>query len=1447
MVLDALASYVGDMLKKVAEEELGMRLGVSGEIDKMGDKLRDLKNFLADADRRNITDESVQEWVGQLKRAMYEATDILDLCHLKAMEHGPSTVHVHAGCFNPLLFCMRNPLHAPEVGTRIKALNKRLDTIKARSAAFNFINLGSYEDRHSTRGHASRASREMSAELDRSGVVGEKIEEDTRALVARILQTRTEANNNITVVAIVGRGGIGKTTLVQKVFNDEAIQGAFIKKIWLSINQNFSHAELLRRAIVEAGGDHRPAGDAMVALHRTLIDALIGHKTLLVMDDVWDHRAWEGVLKIPLVNAVASGSQVIITTRDEGVARGMTATWPYHHVDTLGPEDAWSLLKKQVHSSQIDEDHINTLKGIGLKIIQKCGGLPLAIKVVGGLLRKRGGQPREWEQVLDDSKWSTTKMPQELSYALYLSYEDMPPYMRQCFLYYSLLPKNRMFGVQEVIAMWISQGFIHENSNDLEESGRTCYNELVSRNLIEPDKWYIDLSVCSMHDVVRSFAHYLTRDESLIARNADATILTELKTKKFIQLSIETNLLQPDGLDWKSLKEQRSTRTLISTIQMKMNHIDLLVTFSSLRTLHIEYADVAALVELLHQLKHLRYLALLHTDISILPVNIGKMKLLQFFDIRGCKNLVNLPDSIVQLGQLRFLGLANVSKIPRGFRGLTSMRSLSSFQGHMDGDRCSLDELGPLSQLRYLNLVQLESVPAATHAANAKLGEKMHLIDLSLFCTSSLGDNGLVKEKGVSKEEQQRIEKVFDELCPPPSVEKIYIHGYFGQQLPSWMMSTSMVTLNNLKALLFSDLAFCTQLPNGLCRLPYLQFLQVRRAPCIRRVGTGFLQAPTAPFPRLNEMILIGMVEWEEWEWEEQVQAMACLEQLVLYDCKLRCVPPGLASNARALKKLVIHNVKHIKYLENFPFVVELRVIAIPDLERITNLPNLQKLIIVNCPKLKLLESVAALDKLALEDHAMEKLPEYMRGIAPRHLQLDCRLWLLASVAGGQSGPEWDKFSHVEHVKAYAPDGNNQRKWYVNVLYTRSNSFTLDSNIGRSTVFEDTLSSSMVDPQGFESVYKMRRSTFNYVCSLVRIPFFEDTMASDCTFVDGTVMSLQDLVAVALRVLGSSEPPEIVGSSIGLNKSTASLVTQWFARAMYGRAGMHHARWPYSSSEKEEIKRKFEKLHGLPNCCGVVHTAQIKFGAKSHDHEEHGSMLFQALVDPDMRLSDILLRPSDSMDQCSILQDSQLFKECENGVTLNGSKLRVSSGGGTEVGEYFVGDVGYPLRPWLLTPYQLESGHSDSDYKKEFNRRHSEATDVVMLRALARLKDTWKCLQGEGLCPSNEDEMLLTINACCMLHNIVIDMEEEEGAGMPSDQEQDTVGQVRQIADEDAVRVRDALSQHLVESGVHTMAEEEEQQDVVPAASGSGDENKEEQEARRRQKADQGKEKVHDC
>ncbi|KAM0923313.1 hypothetical protein ACQ4PT_005618 [Festuca glaucescens] len=1450
MVLDAFASYLQSMLTEMATEEVHMLLGVSTEIDKMNDKLKDLKYFLADADRRNITDKSVQKWVAQLKLAMYEAADILDLCQLRAMEQGPSTRDL--GCFNPLLFCMRNPAHAHNIGTRIKALNEKLDTIKNRSAAFSFINLGSYEHRN-TRVHASHSgirNRETSGEFDRLGVVGEKIKEDTRAIVD-IMLTEKEGNTNIMVVAIVGVGGIGKTTLAQMVFKDEIINAEFDKTIWLSVNQNFDKVDLIKKIITLAGGEYG-GGTALAMLQPILTTTVKGKKLFIVMDDVWSSTACGDMLGRHLANVVARGSRILITTRDERVARGMKAMRPYHRVNKLEEDDGWSLLKNQIVSCETDGHEIDTLKDIGLQIVAKCDGLPLAIKVLGGLLCQKEKTHHEWKMVLDDSIWSVNEMPEELNHAIYLSYEDLSSCIKQCLLYYSLLPKSAVFGEDDIIGMWIGEGFLHGTSDNLEELGTKCYKELIVRNLIEPDAKYVDQSVCSMHDVVRSFAQFVSRDEALATHSGETNIGSKLSGHKFLRLSLESKSLESDafffempampqtmhqsmhtadfesnGLDWSSLQTQTILRTLILVGHISMKSADFLAHFPSLRTLYTYSTGVDELAKYLHEFKHLRYLSLEKSHISSLPDNLGKLKFLQFISLSGSKQLSKLPDSIVQLSQLRYLNFngTNICSIPRGFCVLTNLRIVIGFPAIEDGDWCSLEELGPLYQLTKIRLGGLENVTVPSSAAKATLAGKVHLTTLGLSWHSRLRDDGKIKEEDiVSQEEQQKTEKVFDELCPPPNLDILSITGYFGRRLPTWMMSSSVAPLKFLRFLMIEDLACCTLLPDGLCQLPYLEFIQINRAPAIKRIGHEFLQSNhhqslvpsnvAVAFPRVHEMNLLRMVEWEDWEWVEAVQAFPVLRDLGLQHCKLTSLPPGLSSQARALNKLVMQYVQGLTYVENFASLVRLKVGALPELERINNLPRLQILDIERCPKLNVVEGVDVLQTLFLKDEDMETLPKYMGGINPRCLVLYCSLALLSSIAAGQSDPEWDKFSHVEHVKAYAREGYMVKKWYV--LYT-ANPYKLETNTSGSFISRGTLSC-FEDAQRFKSVFKMTRRTFNYICSMVLGRSMEDM--NSYTFINGRVLCSEDRVAVALIRLYSSEPSETLGSSLGVYESTMKLVTDRFIAAMC-KGALRHICWP-DSSKMDKIKSRFGKIHNMQNCCGVICTTHIPFGPTCN-HEEDNNILMRVIVDPEMRFMEIWLEWEGSMNWSSNLQGYDIFKYYEKGIVLNGSKLKVASDG-SEVGEYIIGDAGYPLLPWLLTPYQEEDL---SDSKAEFNRRHSAATTCAT-KALARFQDTWKFLQGQTSCAGNVETLAEAIYVCCMLHNIVIDM--ENGAAMPSFGKRNYCEEVRQVADEDAVRARDMLSQYFwasmtSASGVGPVDAE----DTGVVSSGSGDKGKEQE------------------
>lgn len=293
----------------------------------------------------------------------------------------------------------------------------------------------------------------------------------------------------------------------------------------------------------------------------------------------------------------------------------------------------------------------------------------------------------------------------------------------------------------------------------------------------------------------------------------------------------------------------------------------------------------------------------------------------------------------------------------------------------------------------------------------------------------------------------------------------------------------------------------------------------------------------------------------------------------------------------------------------------------------------------------------------------------------------------------------------------------------------------------------------------FQLIFKMSRKTFEYICSLAREHMMVKTHFA---FTNGKPMSLYDQVALALRRLSSGSSLISIGDSFGTHHSTVSQVTWRFVEAIEEK-GLQHLRWPSTEKQLTDIKSKFEKIQGLPNCCGAIDTTHIVMllstseltGDVWLDRKENHSMLLQAIVDPDLRFLDIVTGLPGKMSENSVLQSSNFFRLCEKGERLNGNKAKIPAEE-AELQEYIVGDAGFPSLPWLLTPHR-ESELSES--KLDFNRRIS-ATRVVAQRALARLKDVWKMIQGVMWRP-DKHKLPRFILVCCILHNIVIDMEDE--------------------------------------------------------------------------------------
>lgn len=269
------------------------------------------------------------------------------------------------------------------------------------------------------------------------------------------------------------------------------------------------------------------------------------------------------------------------------------------------------------------------------------------------------------------------------------------------------------------------------------------------------------------------------------------------------------------------------------------------------------------------------------------------------------------------------------------------------------------------------------------------------------------------------------------------------------------------------------------------------------------------------------------------------------------------------------------------------------------------------------------------------------------------------------------------------------------------------------------------------------------------------------------TFTNGKPMSLNDQVALALVRLGSGNSLISIGDSFGAHHSTVSQVTWRFVEAIEEK-GLNHIQWPSTEQQMTEIKREFEKIQGLPNCCGAIETTHITMQLTASDpeadtwldREENHSMVLQAIVGPDLRFLDIVTGWPGKMNDSLVLQSSSFFRQCQNGEKLNGKKIRVSQE--TELTEYIIGDSGFPLLPWLVTPYQ---GNELSATEAEFNRRMF-ATHGVAQRALTKLKEDWRMIQGNMWRP-DKHRLPRFILVCCILHNIVIEMEDEVPDDLP--------------------------------------------------------------------------------
>ncbi|CAA7397532.1 unnamed protein product [Spirodela intermedia] len=294
------------------------------------------------------------------------------------------------------------------------------------------------------------------------------------------------------VISIVGMGGLGKTTLAKRVVNEA--KARFSLSVWIDVSQQYSAESLLRDFLRQVTKLKVKKLEQMTRTEceATVYQTLKAENYLIVMDDVWDKEVW--TILSPHLPDAENGSRVLITTRYVDVPRAADPSTPLLELRLLSKEESWELLSKKAFPN------------VGKEIARKCGGLPLALVVLGGLLSTKGPSLGAWKRVAETLVWETSKDGRVCLDILALSYEDLPRRLKCCFLYFSSLPEDFEINVDKLIGLWVAEGFVEQRAGEtLEETAEDYLEELVQRCMVirvqDESGPIIEVS-CRIHDLL---------------------------------------------------------------------------------------------------------------------------------------------------------------------------------------------------------------------------------------------------------------------------------------------------------------------------------------------------------------------------------------------------------------------------------------------------------------------------------------------------------------------------------------------------------------------------------------------------------------------------------------------------------------------------------------------------------------------------------------------------------------------------------------------------------------------------------------------------------------------------------------------------------------------------------------------------------------------------------
>ena len=525
---EAFVSQAVDRITDLLCNEAPSLRSVRSDVMSLQTELRRMQCLLRDAEKKQEQQgERVRNWVAEVRDLACEIEDAIEMYIYKERSS-----YIKA-------FRLR------KLRTRINSIKDKISSIRESRHTYGI-------EFTSSSSSSSRGEGGISLKSLRRSYPNDEEEEVTGlkdVMVAMKAQLMT-IEDRLCIVSIVGMGGLGKTTLAKKVYNDVDVKKHFDCSAWIFISQKFLPRVVFSDILMQLGfqsnqNERRNLGkqkytkeyqeerknrrEILKGLQdQELVDLikeeLKDERYLIVLDDSWSVEAWYSVQSA--FPKGKSGSKVVFTTRNETVAQ---STNPQSHPirpPLLTPKESWELLKRKVFAREsFNEGDHGRFEELGKEMVEKCGQLPLAIGVLGGILRTTSSLD-EWEKVRKHVKsHCICKLQSEQQYRvediLDLSFQDLPYYLKPCFLYLGSFPEDSEISKGKLIRLWIAEGFVStmEKEDVMEDVAEQYLQELVDRCMVEASKMdhtRKGVKTCRLHDLMREFCISKAKEEILL-------------------------------------------------------------------------------------------------------------------------------------------------------------------------------------------------------------------------------------------------------------------------------------------------------------------------------------------------------------------------------------------------------------------------------------------------------------------------------------------------------------------------------------------------------------------------------------------------------------------------------------------------------------------------------------------------------------------------------------------------------------------------------------------------------------------------------------------------------------------------------------------------------------------------------------------------------------------